>query len=150
MARFINKLLEEYAEGGLSDEELLQAYQRAEAADEYYGDLHQQKIRTRLQARQDENIAYCQSAEKTVLDREREKKIIHFFSWIQSILTEEEWKMWSMYITDHKLTFKDIGEIFNKSQITANRKVNAITKKIRKLVPLYDEQFGNLQEYLED
>ena len=149
MAKFINDLLDLYANGDLTDDELLQWTENRRRLEEYHADVQQHRLREKMKRKQDESIRLGSSPERIVIRREEEEKILHFFSWIQSILLPDEWKLWSQYITRRRLTLRELGERIGVTPQMVSYKVKRVTEKVRMLLPYYTEQFGDLKEYLE-
>lgn len=149
MAKFINDLLDLYANGDLTDDDLLQWTENRRRLEEYHADVQQHRLREKMKRKQDESIRLGLSPETIVIRREEEEKILHFFSWIQSILLPDEWELWSQYITRRRLTLRELGERIGVTPQMVSYKVKRVTEKVRMLLPYYTEQFGDLKEYLE-
>lgn len=149
MAKFINDLLDLYAQGELTDDELLRWTENRRRVEEYHSDVSQYRLRKKVTNAHDEYMKYSVSPEVILIHKEEHEKILHFFKWVHSILLPDEWEIWSKYITRRRTTLRELGERIGITPQGVAYKVNKITKKVRGLLPYYTEQFGDLKEYLE-
>lgn len=74
MAKFINDLLDLYANGDLTDDDLLQWTENRRRLEEYHADVQQHRLREKMKRKQDESIRLGLSPETIVIRREEEEK----------------------------------------------------------------------------
>lgn len=146
MARYLDELIEKYNAGEIDDESICDNITRITNKEEYINDVNENRKKTAL-ANKYAYLKYDKSPEDIIIGWEEDEMILHFISWIKSILPEKDWFMFKSY-TLGNITHRQLGRMVGKSENATRKKMSQIRKKINRLIPSYTEQFGDIKEYL--
>lgn len=146
MGKYLDELIDKYEHGEISDEAICDNITRITRKEEYINDAYQNRIK-KLVADKYFYLPYSKSPEDIVIQWEESEKILHFINWIRCTLSEKEWWVFSQYNL-LKRKQNDIAQELGISYKQLNNKLNFINHKIKKVMPFYTEQFGDIREYL--
>ncbi len=148
MAYYLDELIERYEQGHIDAESVCDNITRITNKEEYISDVEQNRLKERITDKYS-YIRYSKSPEYIVIKWEESEKILHFLDWIRKTLGEKDWWIFSQFYL-HNMSRKDIAD---KSDLTVKyiiQKIGTINNKIKKAIPYYTEQFGDIREYLLD
>lgn len=147
MGYYVDELIDLYESGQIDGDSLTDQVTRITNKEEYVNDVNQNRIKEKISAKYD-YIRYGKSPEDIIIEWERSEKIIHFIDWIRSVLNEEDWYIFTQYNL-HNKSRKEIAKSLALTTQTIDFRLSSINRKIQKSIPYYNEQFGDLKEYLE-
>lgn len=146
MSKYLEDLIARYERGEISGADACDNITRITNKEEFILDVNENRKRERLTSKYD-GIRLGKSAEDVVIGWEEDERILHYLDWIRQVLTEREWYVFSQY-TLHPITRLQLAEKMGVSRQNIDRYLSRVHTKIKKLTPYYDDQFGNLYEYL--
>lgn len=145
---YLDELIYRYENGEINDEDVCDNITRITNKAEYYLDTKENKKKEKITLYKYGYIKLGKSPEDVIIGWEEKEKIFHFLTWLKSVLGEYDWYIFcqsEIYGKPKRQIAEEegmyIGNIF--------RRLSKIKKYIKKALPLYYEQFGNLKEYLE-
>lgn len=145
---YLDELIYRYENGEINDEDVCDNITRITNKAEYYLDTKENRKKEKITLYKYGYIRLGKSPEDVIIEWEEKEKIFHFLTWLRAVLGEYDWYIFcqsEIYGKPKRQIAEEegrcIGNIF--------RRLAKIKKYIKKALPLYYEQFGNLQEYLE-
>lgn len=115
---------------------------------EYILDVQANRIKSKLMDKVQQ--IYSKSPEELLIEKEEKEKILHFILWVKHIICEEDrdsWDIWERLVV-YKENAEQIGVDYDKTRKEVYKIRNNVYGKIKKYIPYYNEQFGDLKEYL--
>lgn len=146
MSKYLEELIARYENGEISDADVCDNITRITKKEEWILDCDENRKRDKLVKKYD-YLRFGKSPEEILIGWEEDERILHYLNWIRSVLNEKEWDIFSQY-TLHPITRAALAEKMGMSRQNIDRYLSQVHTKVKRLTPYYDEQFGNLQEYL--
>ena len=147
MSRYLDELIARYLNGEIDGDAVCDNITRLTNKEEYILDVNENRTKEKIRSRYD-YIRFSKSAEDVVIGWEEDEKILHFLDWIHSVLDEKDWDIFSQYTLVKGMTRAKLAESMGVTRQTVDSRLKTICKKIHQAIPYYNEQFGDLQEYL--
>lgn len=94
---------------------------------------------------------YSKNPEEIYLKKEQDEYILHFVLWVKKMVksySEKDWSAFERFVVEGK-KLREIAKEDNISIQEVKQKLMRARKRIKELVPLYNEQFGDIKDYLE-
>ena len=145
---YLDELIDRYKAGEINDADVCDNITRITKKEDYIKDVNENRTRDKLADRYN-FIRFGKSPEDILIGWEEDEHIMHFISWIRSVLNEGEWDVFSQHSLYNTST-AELAEREGLARKSINRKLRTISHKINKYIPYYNEQFGDLREYLYD
>lgn len=143
---YLDNLIYRYEQGLISDEDVCDNITRITNRDEYIQDVNSNRLKEKITNKY-WFVRLGKSPEEIVIGWEEDEKILHFISWIKSVLSKKEWEIFREYNLNN-VTRKKLAQQMETTKSSIDYYLTRAGKKIQKAIPFYTAQFGDLQKYL--
>lgn len=93
---------------------------------------------------------YGESPEQILIKKEERMVLLHFVCWLKGYLqtiSDKAWDIWRDNVI-YGMSYKQCAKKYNIGISTVGGYKTRYNKRIKEALPLYYEQFGNLENYL--
>lgn len=95
---------------------------------------------------------YGESPEQILIKKEERMVLLHFVCWLKGYLqaiSDKAWNIWRDSVI-YGMSYKQCAKKYNISISTVGAYKIRYNNRIKQALPLYYEQFGNLENYLKE
>lgn len=146
---YLDELIYRYENGEIDDRSVCDNIERITRKEELTKDIRENRTKEKITNKKYGYIRLSKSPEDVVIEWEQQEKIFQFLTWLRLMLGENDWHLFCQYAIYGK-SKRQIAEDEGKNINSIRSKFRTINKKLAEGLPLYYQQFGNLQEYLKE
>ena len=146
ISKYMYDLIHKYDQGHIDGISVCDNINRITRKEEYIKDVNNNRLKGKMTDKYF-YLPFSKSPEEIVIEWEESEVIVHFLDWIRSILSEEEWWIFCQRNVSGRKEI-DIADDLGINPKTLWNRLNSIKTKIKRMIPYYIEQFGDIEEYL--
>lgn len=95
---------------------------------------------------------YGRSPEEILIEKEEKEKVLHFLNWIKTLaisLGDDSWELWRDRVV-YGESLKSLTKKYEGKESDISKRVKRIHGKIKKAIPYYNAEYGDILEYLKN
>lgn len=95
---------------------------------------------------------YGRSPEEILIEKEEKEKVLHFLNWIKTLaisLGGDSWELWRDRVV-YGESLKSLTKKYEGKESDISKRVKRIHGKIKKAIPYYNAEYGDILEYLKN
>jgi hypothetical protein len=148
LQKYIVGLIDKYSSEQIDGKEACRSISNITRRDEWIQDVNSNRLKEKIKQKYS-FVRYAKSPEDIIIEWETAEKILHFLTWLHSIINHTDWYILTQ-MSFRKIPATMLAREMNIPRDTIYKRLSVVRNVAKEFMPYYAEQFGDIKEYLED